>query len=586
MKILRKFYHEPTRTNTKNEKISNKSSCAYRRYEFGVPKVRLFVWFVLSLLFFVVCIFFLSCEKEDHVLFPVYGTASAFLSRSQPAREGLLDFSKQKKFEYKFDKSFSVPENSSMEIEYEINGDTAASGSYSVVLSMGSVSWRLPADIDCVRYAVPVHDTFDGNFYIAVEITGKTGKKDLPLIKIDSIGFKDRFFGFVTNTDNFDLYTPFLTAYDDGSYKIDVPPAFMPKGRFAQIEARLSGERKVVLELANKKIETYKGIDFLFVPPALFTQGTASLSLETPSAVKEVYSFLLSPRAPYFFPEPIKTDPAFLLYWSKERWRNKSFEIFRWDRFPSLLIFDFADYAVQDKMLKRLAFFVEKAGFRGRLAPDSEIEELHAWNAHDYRALDLAAFFDAAKKANFPLLDEEKQLEKILLGEGIILEASGKITAGEGGIVSISRESSDYLRYRFLTHEGFHGLFFIDADFRDFSRKRLEKLPAAAKRFIVSYFAYQQYDTKDEYLLINEFMAHILQQSDSQAAEYFGHYLPLRLLESSWRASTLPPKDEASNTWPALSEAFAVEGEAFSDYVNKRWGLAGGRVWGLQIKDK
>jgi len=547
---------------------------------------------VCKITFFVVCIFFLSCEKEDHILFPVYGTQAALLSRSQPAREGLLDFSKQKKFEYRFDKSFSVPENSSMEIEYEINGDTAASGSYSVVLSMGSVSWRLPADINGIRYAVPVHDTFDGNFYISVDTTGKTAKKDLPLIKIDSIGFTDRFFGFVTNTDNFDIYTPFLTAYDDGSFKIDVPPVFMPKGCFTQIEARLSGNRKVVLELANKRIETYKGIDFLFVPPALFTQGTAALFVDTPlpmdalSASKEVYSFLLMPRAPYVFPEPIKADPAFLLYWSKERWRNKSFEIFRWDRFPSLLIFDFADYAVQDKMLKRLAFYVEKTGFRGRLAPDSEIEELHAWNAHDYRAQDLASFFDAAKKANFPLLDEEKQLEKILLSQRIIIETSGKITAGEGGIISISRESSDYLRYRFLTHEGFHGLFFIDADFRDFSKKRLEKLPAAAKRFIVSYFAYQQYDTKDEYLLINEFMAHILQQSDSQAAEYFGHYLPLRLLESSWRASTLPPKDEASGTWPALSTAFAVEGEAFSDYVNKRWGLAGGRVWGLQIKDK
>jgi hypothetical protein len=451
---------------------------------------------------------------------------------------------------------------------------------------MGSVSWRLPADIDGIKYAVPVHDTFDGNFYISVETTGKAGKKDSPELKINSIGFKDRFFGFVTNTDNFDIYTPFLTAYDDGSYKIDVPPVFMPKGCFTKIEARLSGERKAVLELANKRIETYKRIDYLFVPPALFTQGTASLSLETPSASKEVYSFILAPCAPNVFPEPIKANPAFVLFWSKERWRNKSYEIFRWDSFPSLLIFDYADYAVQDKMLKRLAFFVEKAGFRGRLAPDSEIEELHAWNAHDYRAQDLAAFFNAAKKANFPLLDEEKQLEKILLNERIIRESSGNIEAGEGGIISISRESSEYLRFRFLTHEGFHGLFFIDDDFRDFSKKRLDKLPAAAKRFISSYFAYQQYDTKDEYLFINEFMAHILQQSDSQAAEYFGHYLPLRLLESTWRASDLPQKDEASGTWPALSTAFAVEGEAFSDYVNKRWGLAGGRVWGLQIKDK
>jgi hypothetical protein len=234
-------------------------------------------------------------------------------------------------------------------------------------------------------------------------------------------------------------------------------------------------------------------------------------------------------------------------------------------------------------MLKRLAFFVEKTGFRGRLAHDYEIEDLHGWNAHDYRAQDLANFFDAAKKNNFPLLAEERELEKILLNERIIVERQGSITPGIGAIISISRESPSYLRYRFMAHEGYHGIFFIDEDFRDFNRRRWDQLPAAARRFIVSYFEFQQYDVRDEYLLLNEFMAHVLQQSVSQAAEYFGKQIPERL-ENTWRSSALPQKDESSGTWPVLADAFTVEAQAFSAYVNQRWGLSAGRVWALRVR--
>jgi len=519
------------------------------------------------------------------VQFQVYGTSASLIGGSKAAREGRLDFSKRNKFEYHFDESFSVPENSSFEIEYEFITKPAEGSSYAIVINMGTASWLLPAENSIIRYAVPVHDSFDGNFIIVPE------KNDNPVLRILSVRFTDRWFGFNKNTGEYDLYTPFVNADNDGSFKVEIPLVFISKGQYPEIEAYFSGEKRVILEIADKKLETYPGNNLIFIPAALFAQGElkafsskTALHTETALYAQEVYSFVIKLCAPSVFPEPIKADPAFVINMPKKNWRNKNYEIFRWDRFPSLLIFDFDNYAVQDKMFKRLAFFVEKTGFRGRLAPDSEIKELHAWNAHDYRAQDLAAFFNAAKKANFPLSDEEKQLEKILLSEKIIRESSGEIAAGYGGIISVSRESAEYLRYRFITHECFHGIFFLDADFRDFSRRRWEQLSAPAKRFITSYFDFQQYDTKDEYLLINEFMAHVLQQSVSQAAEYFGHYLPTRLLESSWRASTLPKKDEASGTWPTLAAAFTTEAEAFSDYVNIRWGLAAGRVWGVQVK--
>ena len=288
---------------------------------------------------------------------------------------------------------------------------------------------------------------------------------------------------------------------------------------------------------------------------------------------------------------PIPMDPGKVLSYPMENWRDRRYEVFRWDVFPGILIFDTASYAVQDRLFKRLAFFVEKEGFRGRLASDGEIAPLHGWNAHDYRAEDLAAFFEAARKSSFPLLPEEQELGSILLNTGILLRNSAQncaaeIIPGRGAIISVSRESDKTdrgLRPRFMAHEGFHGLYFMDEDFRNFSRRRWEAFPAAAKKFLLSFFDFQAYDTRDKALVINEFMAHVLQLPVSQAAWYFGDFQPNRMITTSpWRKSTLPEREEVRDGrryWPDLAEAFTAEAEAFSRYVNQRWGLAAGRVW-------
>ena len=301
-----------------------------------------------------------------------------------------------------------------------------------------------------------------------------------------------------------------------------------------------------------------------------------------PGAGKEAFAF--DPRTE----APVPADPGVVLGYPIENWRDKRYEVFSWDIFPEILIFDTADYAVQDRLFKRLAFFVEKAGFRGRLAPDAEIADLHGWNAHDYKAADLAVFFEAARKSSFPLLAEERELESILLAAGIIRRnTASEIIPGRGAIISLSRESDRTdrsLRPRFMAHEGFHGIYFIDEDFRNFTRQRWEVFPGPAKKFLLSFFDFQAYDTKDPELVVNEFMAHVLQQSASQAAWYFGEYQPNRMISvSPWRESSLPAREEISRDgrryWPELAAAFTSEGEAFSRYVNQRWGLAAGRVW-------
>jgi hypothetical protein len=319
----------------------------------------------------------------------------------------------------------------------------------------------------------------------------------------------------------------------------------------------------------------------ILIPQGIFPAEPYPVTIEAEFAPA---ALALEAGTPRVFPaEPVPADPGIVLAYPETAWRDPRYEVFRWPRFPALLIFDTADYQVQERLFKRLAFFTEKRAFRGSLLTDEEMAELHGWNAHDYRAEDLARFFETARQQNFPLNPEERELETILLGADIIRRA-GEISPGEGGLIAVSRESPDYLRSLFMIHEGYHGLFFIDPDFREFSRRRWENLDPAARRFITSYFDSQRYDPADSYLMINEFMAYCLQQPVSEAGKYFGQTLAGRINENPWRRSVLPPRDGDADSWSSLARVFTREAEAFSAYVTRRWGLGAGRIRSVTVR--
>ena len=285
-----------------------------------------------------------------------------------------------------------------------------------------------------------------------------------------------------------------------------------------------------------------------------------------------------APREILHVPEPIPTCPRYVLAWPLSHWRDPRFEIFRWYRFPSLLIFDTADYGVQDRLLKRIAFFVEKRGFRGRLAFDEEIADLHGWNAHDYRAVDLARFFQAARERNFPLNREELELEQLLLNEGLMWETMEGLKGGEGGVLSISREASEFLRFLFMAHEGFHGLFYIDEDFRDFTAMRWYTFPEDGRQMFLTFLYDQDYDVSVDFIVHKEFASFLLQQSVTQAPFYFGRRMPYRITNPEWHAANRHLR-AANGSFPRFANIFTREAEAFSAYVAYRWGFAAGRVW-------
>jgi hypothetical protein len=208
----------------------------------------------------------------------------------------------------------------------------------------------------------------------------------------------------------------------------------------------------------------------------------------------------------------IPADPGLILSWDRAAWRQPDWEIFSWERLPRVLVFDTADYRVQDRLFKRLAFFVEKAGYAGTIPDWRSIEGLHGYNAHDYRAEDLARFFSTARARGVALLAEEEALEGILASAGVIRRSGAGFEPGTGAVLSLSRSSSPLLRELLLTHECFHGVYFALPAFRAASARAWEALSAVEKETWLRFLAGKSYNTSDPGLVVNEFQSYLFQQ--------------------------------------------------------------------------
>ncbi len=228
---------------------------------------------------------------------------------------------------------------------------------------------------------------------------------------------------------------------------------------------------------------------------------------------------------------PLRADLGSILKYSRDKWRRKEFEFYSWNLFPHILILDTADYTIQSRLLKRIAFFVEKKGFAGTIPDEKKIANLHGYNAHDYRAADLAAFFNKAGQESIVLAPEEELLKKILIKNGIIKVKGNNIIPGTGGLISISRSSSPVLRKLLLTHESFHGIFFSVSGYRKSCFKVWNMLSAAEKKFWRLFLDWKKYDINNKYLVVNEFQAYLFQQRERDAVIYYGDYIIPKMIK-------------------------------------------------------
>ena len=280
-----------------------------------------------------------------------------------------------------------------------------------------------------------------------------------------------------------------------------------------------------------------------------------------------------SPNEDGYVTKGLTCDIGLLFDWPQDKWRCRDYELFVWEEFPEVLIFDFKNYKIQNEFFTRIAYFVEKNGYKGTLVGDDFVRDKHGYNAHDYKGEDLARFFSLVSEKNFRINAREKQLRQILLDNGIILNnGDGTYSGGKGSVISIARESERTLRKQLMAHESWHGIYFSDENFRAYVSKLYDSFDKTSMEFLRTYFSVYpslQYDIKDDYLMRNEFMAYHLQQSVSATGPYFK-------TRASW--NTIASNNPAACNYVAKNDArdFVEASRALSQYVFDRWGFKAG----------
>lgn len=279
--------------------------------------------------------------------------------------------------------------------------------------------------------------------------------------------------------------------------------------------------------------------------------------------------------------KPIKTDPGLILNWDVNSWRTVDYELYEWDRFPGVLIFDTRNYTVQDNFFRRLAFFTEKEGYKGRLITNQELGDMHGFNALDYRPESIANFFNEATKTGFKLNREEIIFKNICLLNGLLIPDGDYVKPGYGGIVSISRESNGAHRKQLFSHEICHMFFFIDEEFRNFVAAVYGTMDQTSLQFLIDYFVAQKhlgYDINDEYLMHNELMAYLMQQPVSEVSDWF-------VSHSKIQAVVDYTPDLCEYIRNTNAHGFEDAAIAINDYIFDHYGVVAGNV-ALVYKNK
>jgi len=296
-------------------------------------------------------------------------------------------------------------------------------------------------------------------------------------------------------------------------------------GRWAQLTLESAEEKEIYsveIKPGNRRVHVYPHFELLPLELINFN-GEKEKGQVTIRGLQ----LLLGYGTPLL---PLPADPGTVLAYSQEEWRDPDFELFSWDLYPHILIIDTADYSVQDRLFKRLAFYVEKRGFRGNIFTLAELAGKHGYNAHDYRAEDLARFFNEVER--FPLTREEERLKNILTENGVIIKKSSGYVPGMGGIISISRSSSKALRRHLLTHEIFHAVFFSRPSYREGCFAAWQELSPEEQEYWLLFLNWEGYDTTDHYLVVNEFQAYLMQQARRGVNYYFRELVAGRLIKS------------------------------------------------------
>jgi hypothetical protein len=397
---------------------------------------------------------------------------------------------------------------------------------------------NLPGSVGVIRYQVPLSsgDTISGFKVISAQ-----PEKENKSFKILGAGIEKEISGLsVLDSDGISV-TVISHGFqiEDNSTYLFSDLSKKAVRQFNQVRVSFSynytGNRKDALELvlfSDNHIESFGlnlrngGAEVHFYSKSLgfIPTGITVKNSDPEFIVKKIEINSFSTMLPDDY-SPVTADIGTMLNYKQSAWRHSDWEIFSWNLFPDILVIDYRDYALQAASLKRLSFFVEKEGFSRKLIENDLLSGFHGWNAHDYRSKDLAAFFSKAEKDDFYLNPEEYDLLSILLSNKIIVKSERGYTSVSGGLLSYSIESSQRLRRLFITHEGYHGIYFSDLEFVTEVQAIWKSLEEPEKEFWYNFLGWKRYDINNPYLVVNEFMAYLMQQSIENVESYYKEYI-------------------------------------------------------------
>ncbi len=209
--------------------------------------------------------------------------------------------------------------------------------------------------------------------------------------------------------------------------------------------------------------------------------------------------------------------------------RSPDLRVFAFAADPRVLVLSFATLHAQGLMLNRLGAFVEKAGVpRDRVLADPDLdaaitragETADTYNyGHDYRAADLARFFDTAARERVTLRPDEQHLRQLLAQQAML--APGAV----GAVISIPPETTNppvgpAARATILRHELSHAAYFTDPAYTAYARVFWETVLSEEQRAgFRRFLAGEGYDGTNEDLMLNETQAYLVHTRDQRFFE-------------------------------------------------------------------
>lgn len=382
---------------------------------------------------------------------------------------------------------------------------------------------------------------------------------------------------FITTLTN----EPWTVAVRFDPIEAETPPARYTPGtaRFTSADGSHRRSMQLVLTPGNRNLFFPEGI-LGFVPGRVEVEVEAGMRI---ASVELQRNGLVGLDTKY---PAIPADLGVIHGFDPARWRNPRFELFKWNVPDNVLIFDFADFAIQRAMFGRLGFFVAVVGEAGQIFPEEHYEGRHAYNAHDYRPEDLVRFFNTAEQTGIALNEWEEFLRDLLVDYDMIRPTPLGFTEGEGAVLSYARQIWGPLRARLLRHEAAHGVFYVSPEFRDGAFALWEEMSELEQDYWRLFLGnkgrmdgregYDGYDVERHYLLVNEMQAHVLQLNPQEVNPYFRDFYARRIREVVPEASPIVERlleaepDVFVNTRRRLEELFELG-----------TGIRGGRMMGV-----